>query len=53
MGAGIPPSKSVALVWGALGISALSLGGGRSFELPIKGKSGTHRLYEVVGLNYG
>ena len=26
---------------------------GRSFELPIKGKSGTHRLYEVVGLNSG
>ena len=23
---------------------------GRSFELPIKGKSGTHMLYEVVGL---
>ena len=26
---------------------------GRSFELPIKGKSGTHTLYEVVGLNSG
>ena len=26
---------------------------GRSFELPIKGKSGTHMLYEVVGLNSG
>jgi adenylate cyclase len=24
---------------------------GRSFELPIKGKSGTHTLYEVVGLS--
>jgi adenylate cyclase len=23
---------------------------GRSFELPLKGKSGTHTLYEVVGL---
>ncbi len=23
---------------------------GRSFELPVKGKSGTHMLYEVVGL---
>ena len=26
---------------------------GRSFELPLKGKSGTHMLYEVVGLNSG
>lgn len=24
---------------------------GRSFELPIKGKSGTHVLYEILGLN--
>ena len=26
---------------------------GRSFELPIKGKSGTHTLYEILGLNPG
>ena len=24
---------------------------GRSFEVPVKGKSGTHTLYEIVGLN--
>jgi hypothetical protein len=24
---------------------------GRSFELPVKGKAGTHTLYEVLGLN--
>ena len=26
---------------------------GRSFELPIKGKSGAHELYEILGLNSG
>ena len=26
---------------------------GRSFERPLKGKSGTHTLYEVLGLNSG
>ena len=30
-----------------------SLEDGRSFELPIKGKSGKHTLYEVLGFNSG